>query len=210
MNVNYKNYIYFYCSISSPMKRFLLLLIFTAASTSIMAQAANRIDLKHNGFVDAKDSTKNYVVLDFPKMSKVDLYKKTLTYLNSLYQNPASVISAVDGESITVNGMADNFKTKLYWYKYDYRYNITLQFKDGKIRFAPRFVSLMEDPDPSPNRKIYLCDEDSPNKAEINAIYSFSPKNKYYYVVKDDLKSNLDKWANDYVAGIEAALNDKW
>ena len=192
------------------MKRFLLLLILTAATTSIMAQIANRIDLKHNGFVDAKDSTKNYIVLDYPKMSKVDLYKKTLTYLNSLYQNPAAVISAVDGESITVNGMADNFKTKLYWWKYDYRYNITFQFKDGKIRFAPRFVSLMEDPDPSPKREIYLANTDTGKEGEIDCIFMLSKKEPKYFVFKDDLKSNLDKWANDYLVGIEAAINDKW
>jgi len=44
------------------MKRFLLLLILTAATSSIMAQVGPKLELKHNGFVDAKDSTKNYVV----------------------------------------------------------------------------------------------------------------------------------------------------
>lgn len=66
----------------------------------MMAQVAQRFDLKPNGFVDAKDSTKNYVVLEYPKMSKVDLYKKTLTYLNGLYKNPAAAISIVDGKGV--------------------------------------------------------------------------------------------------------------
>jgi hypothetical protein len=75
-------------------------LYLTAATSSMMAQVAQRFDLKPNGFVDAKDSTKNYVVLEYPKMSKVDLYKKTLTYLNGLYKNPAAAISIVDGKGV--------------------------------------------------------------------------------------------------------------
>lgn len=114
--------------------------------------------------------------------------KKTLTYLNGIYSVPGAVISLVDGESITVNAMNDTFKTRLALYKYKYRYNVVLQFKDGKIKVTPKYVLLMEDPEPSPKRKIYLANTDSPNKVEINAIYTFSQKNKYYYVLKDDLK----------------------
>lgn len=191
------------------MKRFILLWIITAASTTLNAQGL-KIELKHNGFAAVPDSTKNYAVLECPKVSKVDLFKKTLTYVNSLYQNPSRVVTSVEGESITVNAVMTDIKTKLYWFKYEFTYNIVIQFKDGKVRFEPKFVDLIEDPNPSPKRKIYLANTDSPKPNEIDCVFMTSNKNPGYFVNQEGIKQSIDTWANGYLAGIDKALNDKW
>jgi len=191
------------------MKRLLFLLIITAAATKLNAQGL-RMELKHDGFVSSADSTKNYAVLEYPKVSKADLYKRTLTYVNSLYQNPAKVISAVDGESITINALMTDIKTRLSWYKYEFYYNIVIQFKDGKLRFEPKFVELIEDPNPSPKRKVYLSDTDSKKNGEINCIFFKGNNDGKYHVLAHEIKQNLDAWANGYLAGVDKALNDKW
>ncbi|RZJ91068.1 MAG: DUF4468 domain-containing protein [Chryseobacterium sp.] len=191
------------------MKRFLLFLLLTAATTSIMAQVAQRFDLKHNGFVDAKDSTNNYVVLDYPKMSKVDLYKKTLTYLNGLYKNPAAVISTVDGESITVNGHSDQPNTDNGVFKYPFDYNIVFQFKDGKMRAEPRITKIEEMFNGS-FTPFYISSTDSPKKTEVKCIYMKNKNGQGYWLFQGEIKESFNAWSNSYLWAIDKAITEKW
>lgn len=179
------------------MKHFLLLLILTAATSSMMAQVVQRFDLKHTGFVDAKDSTKNYVVLEYPKMSKVDLYKKTLTYLNSLYKVPGAVISIVDGESITVNGHSDQPNVDNGVFKYPFDYNIVFQFKDGKIRVQPRIIKI-EELFNGGLTPFYVSSTDSPQETEVKCIYMKNKNGKGYWLFQDKIKETFKVWANTY------------
>jgi hypothetical protein len=195
----------------SFMKNMLLIIALLCLSAAGMAQSSvPKMELKRTGFV-GPDSTKNYIVLDMPKMTKADLYKKTLTYLNGIYNNPGKVISSVDGESITVNGFTDEVKGALQWYKYPMSYNINLQFKNGKIRIAPSITNLKEIwSDDEPPRQFYISNTDSPNSIEINCVWMKSKKDDSYFLLNQKLKLSIDKWINQYVAGISNGLSESW
>ncbi len=98
--------------------------------------------LNQHGFV-GPDSISTYVVIEVPKLPKAEFYKKTLTYLNSIYKNPSRVITTVENESIIVNGFTEEIKGPISFYEYPTNYNIKIQFKDGKLRFEPKIVDLM-------------------------------------------------------------------
>lgn len=188
------------------MKQFLI----TGLLLISLTAAAQRVELKPYGFANASDSTKSFVVVEVPNLKQADIYKKALTYLNSLYQNPSKVISVVDGESITVNGSTDQIKGSLSWYKYPFSYNIVLQFKDGKIRYEPKFVSLEEIwSNTKPPRKFYVASTDSKNKAELDCIY-IERDNGSYILFKKELKESLENWANKYIQGIASKVAENW
>lgn len=180
---------------------------FLILSVNLKAQT---ITLTANGFVDASDSTKNYIVLDQKKTSKMDLYKKTLTYLNGIYKNPAAVISSVDGESITVNARGE-FQTTEKLFNYPFSYTLLIQFKDGKMKFQPELNNINEIYIVSDKlKKVYLRNTDSPDIHEINAIFFKSKKDGLYYPLKDEIIVKLNSWANSSLENIKTALNDKW
>ncbi len=193
------------------MKRFFILVAFLIITCAGYAQTSlPKLELRKNGFI-GPDSTKNYVVLEYPKVSKVDLYKKTLTYLNSIYKNPGKVISTVEGESITVNGYDNNLSKASGLYRFPYAYNILLQFKEGKIRFEPKIVDFKEIF--TVNNKetpFYINSRDSSNPAEIHCIYIYNNEKDITFLFQKDLKEALDKWINNYVTGINAGINDNW
>lgn len=193
------------------MKNIIFIILFLGINLNSKGQAIQRIELKHNGFYSSIDSTKSYVVIEVPKLKQTEIYKKTLTYLNSIYKNPASVISTVEGESITINGMTEAIKGDLNWYRYPFSYNIVIQFKDGKLRFEPRYIKLLEYwAESKPPRTIYLSNTDSPNQVEINCIFMKNKDNPSYWLFKTDIKESIDKWANNYLQEISKNLADNW
>jgi len=193
------------------MKNLILLISLLLISANSFAQSAiPTFELKPNGLV-GPDSTKNYIVLEVPKINKVDLYKKTLTYLNSIYKNPSKVITSVEGESITVNGYTESVRGPLSFYKYPMGYSFNLQFKDGKMKIEPYIVSLAEVwSQTKPERKIYINASDSPERAEINCIFMVSNKDGKSFVFNQKLKAGIEEWINAYVAGIAKSYNDNW
>ncbi|RKE43284.1 DUF4468 domain-containing protein [Sphingobacterium detergens] len=95
-----------------------------------------------NGFVDMTDLTKKYVIIDFPGISREQLFKEMIKFINANYERPEEITNVIANEQIVINGH-DWLKVEhgylvgglnaQYIYKYD------LQFRDGKIRFEPIF-----------------------------------------------------------------------
>ncbi|RQO78095.1 hypothetical protein DBR40_09095 [Pedobacter sp. KBW01] len=109
------------------------ILFFVLVLTSGLAKA--QFELTPNGFVDKENKDKDYIVLEVAGKNKAELYKSTLLYLNTLYSNPKETISAVDGESISVNAIDDStISTVLNGY------SLVFEFKDGKIRIKPSYA----------------------------------------------------------------------
>jgi hypothetical protein len=192
------------------MKKLYYFLFLISLTTNLWAQQATpRMELKTSGFV-GPDSTKNYVVIDAPKIAKADLYKKTLTYINSLYNDPQKVVNAVEGESITINASTDAITGSNPSYKYPMSYNIVIEFRDGKIKFAPRVLEFVEvwSANKAPY-KYYVSGKDSPTAGEVNCIWIYG-KDDTRILFKPALKKSFDQWANNYIAGIVSKFNDTW
>lgn len=105
---------------------------------------AQSMKITADGFMDANDVSKKYIVLDFPNILKERLFIETIKYINANYPRPEEITNVLENEQIVITGH-DWVKVGLgvlsgggdtdaqYCYKYD------LQFRDGKIRFEPIF-----------------------------------------------------------------------
>ncbi|MET0462283.1 MAG: DUF4468 domain-containing protein [Chitinophagaceae bacterium] len=102
--------------------------------------------LTPDGFVS--DSKADYVVIDFPGVTKNDLYRNVLNAINTLYSNPQDGLSVVAGESITLSAYqrkAIKASAGIMTYDYDVDYTLSFLFKDGKIRVnSPTFEASMK------------------------------------------------------------------
>ncbi|MEN5231614.1 hypothetical protein [Sphingobacterium faecium] len=105
---------------------------------------AQSMKITANGFIDANDVSKKYIVLNLPNISKERLFIETIKYINANYPRPEEITNVLENEQIVITGH-DWVKVGLgildgggdvdaqYCYKYD------LQFRDGKIRLEPIF-----------------------------------------------------------------------
>jgi hypothetical protein len=190
-------------------KYLLFLIVLFTFKGSIAQQPAPTMELRENGFSGA-DSTKNYVVIEVPKVSKADLYKKTLTFINGLYNDPQHVVTTVDGESLTVNAKTDAIHGVNPSYKYPTSYSIVIEFKEGKIKFAPKILEFSEIWAANrPPSKYYVSGKDSPTPSEVNCIWIFD-KNDKRILFNPELKVSFDRWVNNCIAGIQTKVNDTW
>ncbi|MNK55826.1 hypothetical protein D3C87_748470 [compost metagenome] len=108
------------------------------------------MEITSRGFVDQVDKENKYVVIDFPGITKEQLFMGAIKFINANYERPEEVTNVIQNEQIVINGR-DWIKVEQgllggaldaqYHYKYD------LQFRDGKIRFEPIFDCLRYGPD---------------------------------------------------------------
>lgn len=108
--------------------------------------------LTNKGFISQDDSVKNYVVYEYNNISKADLYKSVLLFIQKKYRSPKDVLNEVPNESISISGLQPDcigipWRSKIdqkfsgkYAVRYDMSYNFIVQFKENKIRIdAPFF-----------------------------------------------------------------------
>ena len=138
--------------------------------------------------------SREFVVLETGELSQEEIYQKSLTFLNGMYNSPKDAISAVENSSITVNGFqpeAIRSQYKRLKHTYDLRYSITLEFKEGKVKFQV-------------------------NSWEAGALINvgdFKPLKDYYGVYNDQLqlqneaaKNDLEGFFNEFLALYETKV----
>lgn len=121
----------------------LFLLLALSIPTMLFGQT---FSLTNKGFVNTTDTSKDHLIIELPAHSKNDLYKKSLIYFSGLYVSPKDVLSTVENESITINGVEKNgIKMKVNWLNpsWDVNYTFNVQFKDGKIKFNQPVINKM-------------------------------------------------------------------
>lgn len=114
------------------MKKQLLTLLAIFMTTIVFGQKINNFVITPKGFINSSDSTKDYIVIDFPNKTKSELYKKSLIYLSGLVSNPKNSISEVENESLTFQFAIDY----PVFGGPDYNVNVTFRylFKDGAVK----------------------------------------------------------------------------
>ncbi|QNL49254.1 hypothetical protein H8S90_21325 [Olivibacter sp. SDN3] len=104
------------------------------------------MELTPNGFVDKDDNSKSYVVLTFDGVSQANLFKKAKQFVNQSYNSPKTVSSEISNEQLVIDGRDSKDIRVIYHVSgpnlWNFTYKYEMQFKDGKIRFAPLFKSL--------------------------------------------------------------------
>lgn len=185
------------------MKKIVLLMLVMMLSVSAMAQ----FTLTPAGLVNTDNVEQNFITMDFPGKTQAQLYSSALMYLNSIYVSPKEVLSVVDNNSITVNGVSES---AIYRKKsmtstvssFDINYTITILFKDGKIRIN----------NPSINRMNIAGNYDSQFfVVGFSGIGVFNQKDK---LLAEETKTSIEKFFNTYVndlkLGIEKSEAADW
>lgn len=161
--------------------------------------ASAQLKLTSDGFVNADDNTKNYIAIDFPEKTQSQLYKSALMYLNTLYVSPKEVLSTMENEVITINGVGE-FRAKCATgIPIDFRvnYTISLKFKDGKMRIDIPSINSIS----APGVKMYLSGAGS-MMGDTLVIFK-----KNGEVKREDAKIALELYFNQYFSNIIEKIN---
>tara|TARA_B100000427_G_C15333201_1_gene517800 strand:- start:47 stop:679 length:633 start_codon:yes stop_codon:yes gene_type:complete len=103
-----------------------------------------QIDSGANAYQGTFKKFKPLLVLEV-NGSPVELYNKTINWVNETYKNPDEVIKGkVEGKYVRINGFASNMITQNVLgtiFYYNIRYSIEIKFKENKFRYE---VTKME------------------------------------------------------------------
>jgi len=182
----------------------LLYIVCLICSVAYAQDSISKMQLLHDGF-KTMDSINNFIVLEFPNKTQKALYNASLTTLNSFYVSPKTVITPHADESIVVEAISQNLDDGLY--TYSMRYNMIIQFKEGKVKFQPKIIGLTRT-FYEKEYKMYVCSEDSPNRVEIECIWMFSNKDNNYFVIKKEIKALLERWINGYITALQKGIKE--
>jgi hypothetical protein len=192
------------------MKKILLVLCLVALTTgNIFAQS---FSLTSNGFVDSKDQSKNFIVIDATG-SQSELFNKAKTYLTTIYKSPKDVLSESAPDVITINGIETKAVIKkamgMVAVAYDMNYTIVIRFKDGKIRIdAPAFSLSDYESGSKPIKMILLGSSNGGFGSEIiNCIYNKKGDLKAEYA-KNQLESYFSSYIEAFKKGLESNKQD--
>lgn len=114
------------------MRKLLFIAVFILSILSVSSQ--QYFELRSTGFVDIKDSTKNYVVITYEGKTQQQLFDLFLSKLTTMYVSAKNVLSTAGNSTITVNGFSNKTVSFNGAYNYDLNYTIVFLFKDGKVR----------------------------------------------------------------------------
>lgn len=117
------------------MKKILTLLLFTALSFTANAQ----FTLTKKGYVNKDEPSKNFAIIEMPGYTQQQLYSMVKTMITAMYISPKTVLSENEPINLSVTGEED-IQFSLITDRL--AYNVVFQFKDGKIKFKPFFISL--------------------------------------------------------------------
>lgn len=182
-------------------------MVVLAGISNAYAQKTVDFKLQADGtFINGSDG-KNFVVIPFDGKSQSELYSEMLVAITRLYNSPKDVISKVEGEIISVNGISQNcvsLKAMMgIKVSFSIQYILQFQFKDGKIRVdAPVIARFFSDnaPDISPfsgwleAQKVFKKGEANPKKQ--NTV--------------DDFNNTLNELINNIISNMGGKSEEDW
>ena len=153
-------------------------------------------------FVNASDTSKSYIVVDFPEKSKADIYKQVERWVNKKYISPKDVVSKVDNESISINGVSKNAVRRNSMHSFDMNYTITVEFNDNKMKInAPwfRLTNLYN----MKLQELHLVSNNSFTGSDLG-IWSTSLKLK-----SEKAKLDLEDYFTKYISELQKGIVEK-
>lgn len=188
------------------MKKLILLFVMCIVAWSVDAQIVD-FNLQSNGKFINKSDKKNFVVIPFENKTSNELYNDVLKAITKIYNSPKDVISKVDGDIISINGISENFtyltgkvvfgiKTTVF---FSIQYVLQFQFKDGKIRIdAPIIVRFFTDTNP----------DISPFSGWLSTQRIFNGENPVKKDIVNDFNNSMNKAINNIL--FEISNKEEW
>lgn len=115
------------------MKKLLLIIITLFIVSQTYAQS---FELTSEGLKNTQDKSKEYVVIEFPNMTKEQIFEKSRMYLTSIYVSANDVMSTSGTDLIAINGATEvPYHDGLHNCKANIKYRVNMSFKDNKAKF---------------------------------------------------------------------------
>lgn len=170
----------------------------------ITTNAQSKFELMPSGtFASVEDKVTNYLIFDFEGVPKEQIYSKALIALNSMYVSPKDVLSTVENEIISINGIGtESILARIMGMKFSYNisYTMTLKFKDGKLRVDTPSINSITHPNPSATRPVIYVPRDIFNKKD-------EVKNEETKVSIEDFFNNL---VNQMLSNMTTSTDSNW
>lgn len=175
-------------------------LIFTAFLFFSIKGFSQEFIMTYNNYVSKEDTTKNYIILEYPGKTKEELYKLTTKYIFSNYSGSKNhSFSNVENEQIVIDVLSRDYRRM--WinlsggnlWKVSNRYEFN--FKDGKIKFTPSFSSFSNTENSSTaSYKILFNSKGEPKKDGV-----------IYFT-----EALVNNFVRDFKKGIEENKSEDW
>ncbi|MDR2921299.1 MAG: hypothetical protein LBV72_18290 [Tannerella sp.] len=175
--------------------------LFILLSMICFLHTSAQFTLTQDGFVATNNTSKNYIIYHCDGKTQAELYRKVLLAMNASYKSPYDIISEVPEEIITLRGI-QNHKIQLARSEFfDLHYNLTLRFKDNKIRIdRPSFECFFTK---NGDRVTLTLTRKS---TEPILLRIFNPNNGN--VELDKVKSQLESFFNDLCNQIKLSIEN--
>lgn len=170
---------------------------FALSSTSYRT---GRFELTPAGFADKTNHSAKYIWMDYPRMSKNELYSTCIRYFkNNPSADKGRILSAIENESITIEATQSGKKIAGRTDQLTLDYSVTIEFKDGQLRVLSPAVNHINVYNDDQSAAVILTGDDQ--KAVFNENGDLKLK---------QLKLTLDntiKTALDQIDGYLRAVN---
>nr|DAP46221.1 MAG TPA: protein of unknown function (DUF4468) [Caudoviricetes sp.] len=187
----------------------ILFLVMSALAFMGNVNAQKTVDFKlqaDGSFVNSSDG-KNFVVIPFDGKTKDELYSETLVAVTKLYNSPKDVISKVEGEVISINGISQNcvvLKAMMgIKVAFSIQYVLQFQFKEGKLRVdAPVISRFFSD----------TAADISPFSGwlEAQSVFKKGKANPKKQGTIDDFNNTLNGLINNIISNMGNKSEDNW
>lgn len=115
---------------------------------------AQQFEVTPNGLRDANDLEKSYVVLEFKGKTAMELYEKSLGFVNENLKNPKESIKVQTEDEYlrfsTFNPNVFKYNNSGAKFPVAFRYDTDLRFKDGRIRYEITDLTMETEKYPVP------------------------------------------------------------
>ena len=165
----------------------------------IMA-AAQTFTLTPQGFVNADDQSKAYVVVEIPG-TQAELFAKAKTAVTSMWNSPKDAMSNDEPNLIVVNGYSPNAAHFKKWGRdntFEMDYRLQIQFKDGRIRIDAPVIGRLD----YANGQGAMLIEAGDNSTSQHITRAFEKNGKVRF-------AEFNKNVEDYFNGLVATLIGK-
>lgn len=87
-----------------------------------------------NGFSNTQNNKRNFIVYEFTGLKASDMKSSIISKLTTMFKSPKDAIHTISDNIISVEGYSSNV-FRYNGYSCDILFNLTIEFKDGKIRY---------------------------------------------------------------------------
>lgn len=174
---------------------------FSTTETRRSSYRTGRFELTSAGFADKTNPSAKYIKLDYPRMSKHELYSTCIRYFrNNPSRQKGLILSAIENESITIDATESRKKITGHPDRMTLDYSVTLEFKDGQLRILSPALNNIKVSNDTQSATIVLTG-DGNQKAVFNENGNLKLK-QLKVTLDNTIKTALDQIDN-YLRGTD-------